>query len=126
MRAKEFIIETSPKGKIRKSAEYASNGILVSRDVGGYDRTYHLNRVMMAAAMSDGTKDPVDMDSASWYEKFNTAHPYTEADYNMIIAAFNTIPSDEFEAVPFSKSKELPNINTVSPTANWMKKNEKQ
>lgn len=125
MRAKEFITETKPMGKIKKGAAKASHGILTMRDVGGYDRTYHLNRIMMATAMSDGTTKPVDMDSASWYEKYNTAHPYTKEEYNMMIAAFNTIPSDDYVDVPFSKSEELDNINKVSPVSNWMKDNEK-
>lgn len=113
MRAREFIIEA--EGKISKHAEQASQGIHKSRDVGGFDRTYHLNRMMMAMAMSNGmSKDAVEMDNASFAEKYNTVHPYTEQEYNMFIAATKTIPTERKKVVPYSKSQEPTDTNTKS------------
>ena len=96
MRAQEFIVEA--EGKMHHHASNASQGTHKTRDVGGYDRVYHMNRIMMAAAMADGkSKKPVDMDSASWIEKYNTAHPYTEEEHNMLHQAMATIPTEHKE-----------------------------
>lgn len=114
MRAREFISEG--EGKIPKHAERATQGTHKLRDVGGYDRVYHMNRMMMAMAAADGkSKKPVNMDSASYVEKFNTAHPYTEEEHNMIHQAMKTIPTEHQEVVPFSKSMELDDTHKVSP-----------
>jgi hypothetical protein len=114
MRAQEFIIEG--EGKMHKHAAAASQGTHKTRDKGGYDRTNHLNRLMMATAMADGkSKKPVDMDSASWIEKYNTAHPYTEEEHNMLHQAMATIPTEHKEVVPFSKSQEADDTHKISP-----------
>jgi len=114
MRAQEFIAEG--EGKMHKHAVAASPGTHKTRDKGGYDRTNHLNRLMMATAMADGkSKKPVDMDSASWIEKYNTAHPYTEEEHNMLHQAMATIPTEHKEVVPFSKSQEADDTHKISP-----------
>ena len=123
MRAKDFINETRGDGKIHDHHAAAFQGVTRMRDVGGYDRTYHLNRIWMATAMADGkSSKPVDMDSASWVEKYNVAMPYTDAEYLMILAAMATIPTDSKELQKRGKSVEPKDTNTVSPVANWMKK----
>ena len=117
MRASEFINEAKG-GKLSKRAEQAMPGTHKVRDAGGYDRTYHLNRLSMAMASADGqSKKPIDMDSASWVEKYNTVHPYTEAEHNMLHQAMKTIPTEHQATVPFSKSMELDSTNKTSPTA---------
>ena len=58
MRASEFLIEKRI-GKIGNRRQAATRGLHKFRDQGGYDRTYELNRVMMAAACADGTLHPV-------------------------------------------------------------------
>lgn len=114
MRASEFIVES--EGKMPKEAEQATQGTHKVRDKGGYDRTYHMNRMMMAMAKADGkNKKPVDMDEASYVEKFNTAHPYTEEEHNMIHQAMATIPTEHKEVVPFSKSQEMSDTHKTSP-----------
>lgn len=115
MRASEFINEAK-KGKLSKRASQATQGTHKVRDAGGYDRTYHLNRLAMAMASADG-KDtkPVEMDSESWVEKYNTVHPYTEAEHNMLHQAMNTIPTEHATVVPFSKSMEMDCTNKSSP-----------
>ena len=122
MRAKEFIVETTPDGKMHPHLDRANQGATRMRDIGGYDRTYHLNRIWMATAMADGqSKRPVDMDSASFVEKYNVAFPYTDIEHMMILQAMATIPTDSKELTKRSKSKEADDTNKVSPVSNWMK-----
>ena len=83
------------EGKIPDYAANAMKGEVRFRDVGGYDRTYNLHRIMMATAMADG-KDgkAVDMDQSSWAEKFNVARPYSEEEMMMMKSAFATVDSE--------------------------------
>jgi len=122
MRANEFINESTPGGKMHHYMDNANQGAVRMRDVGGYDRTYHLNRIWMAAAMADGrSTNPVDMDSSSFVEKYNVAFPYTDIEHMMMLQAIATIPTDSKELTKRSKSKEPNDTYTVSPVANWMK-----
>lgn len=124
MRAREFIVELSvkPSGKMHPDHEKAANGGILSRDVGGYDRTYHMNRLLMAAAMSDGdmTK-PISMDASSFVEKYNVAFPYTDVEHLMMLHAMSTIPTDGGELTKRAKSQEPDDTYTQSPVSNWMK-----
>ena len=121
MRAKDFIVER--KGKMKKRAAAVQQGVVKSRDAGGYDRTNHMNRLWMAAAMADGKNTkPVDMDSYSWVEKYNTQHPYTQEEYNMFRAAEATVPTESIEVTPWTKSEEPKDTHKVSPVSNWNKK----
>jgi hypothetical protein len=118
MRAYEFLIEGD--GKPNQNHVQVSKGIYRVRDQGGYDRTYHLNRLWMAMAMADGkSQDAVEMDNASFVEKYNTVHPYTEEEYNMFIAATKTIPSEVQDVIPYSKSEEPEDTNTKSITVGF-------
>ena len=113
MRASEFLTEGD--GKMHDHHAQASQGVFKARDVGGYDRIYHMNRLWMAMAMADGkSQDAVDMDNSSFAEKYNTVHPYTEEEYNMFVSATKTIPTDKKGVVPYSKSKEPEDTNTTS------------
>jgi hypothetical protein len=113
MRASEFLTEGD--GKMHDHHSQATQGIMRVRDIGGYDRTYHINRMMMAMSMADGkSQDAVDMDSASFVEKYNTVHPYTEEEYNMFVSATKTIPTDQKTVVPYSKSQEPEDTNKQS------------
>jgi hypothetical protein len=123
MRAREFVVEATPSGQMDQNFRQAHQGSIRMRDIGGYDRAYHLNRIMMATAMADGVSDgPVDMDSASWYEKYNVAFPYTDVEHLMVLSAMATIPTDGKELEKRSKSQEPKDTNTVSPVANWQAK----
>jgi hypothetical protein len=121
MKINEVIVE-GRDGKITDLApDHASTstGIERVRDVGGYDRIYHMNRMMMAMAMADGKSvKAVDMPQSSWYEKYNTIHPYTDEEYKMYKSATKTIDSESQEVVPKSKSKEPNDVNKVSPHHN--------
>ncbi len=85
MRATEFVFENS-KGKITKRQQQPTRGLNIFAD-NQFDRTYDLNRVMMAVACSDGV-NPIEMDSESWVGKNNTAHPYTKEEQAMLKLAY--------------------------------------
>lgn len=114
MRAHEFLNE-GKSGKINKDHAQANMGMFRARDVGGYDRVYHMNRLWMAMAMADGkSQDAVEMDAASFAEKYNTIHPFTEEEYNMFVSATKTVPTEQQTIVPYSKSKEPEDTNKKS------------
>lgn len=85
MRAKEFITERKV-GKLSKRQRNSTRGLHVFAN-SNYDRAYDLNRVMMAAACTDGNIIP-KMDGESWAGKFNTAHAYTKEEENMLKRAY--------------------------------------
>ena len=118
MRASEFIAE-GVRGEIPGGHDNSMPGAHIVRDIGGYDRTNHMNRMMMAMAMHDGKdKKPIPkdkMDPASWVEKYNTAHPYTKEEDNMIHGAMKTIGSDHHHVITDRRSMEHPEIHKASP-----------
>ena len=118
MRAQEFVTEDR-KGSIPGGHDTSMPGVHIMRDNGGYDRTNHMNRMMMAAAMHDGkTKKAIprdQMDPASWVEKYNTAHPYTREEDNMIHGAMKTIGSDHHKLISDHRSIEPEGIHKISP-----------
>lgn len=115
MRASEFLVEKQ-MGKIGKRRQDATVGLHRFRDPGGYDRTYELNRVMMAVACADGTDAPIDMDAASWVGKYNTANPYTKEEHKMLKQAFKAAGSEHQDLNDGDlESKELESTNKVSP-----------
>jgi hypothetical protein len=132
MKINEIIKESKDKGaeehskpkesskSMPKDFEAAHQGdIFRARDVGGYDRVYHMNRLMMAMAKADGkSTKPVDSNTETWFEKYNTIHPYTKEESNMAKAAMKTVPTDGNEASHDSKSREPDGINKVSPHHN--------
>lgn len=114
MRAREFVLEQH-QGRLRKTAQRAMPGTWRFRD-SGIDRAYNLNRIMMAAACADGQSTrPVDMDASAWNDRYNTAHPYTEAEHNMMRQAFGTVDTEYDHAVADHGSKEHPGVNKTSP-----------
>lgn len=114
MKVKDIIVENRG-GDRPEHANYADTGEWKFRDNGGYDRTYHLNRVMMAAAMADGSNKSLPVDQASWVEKYNLARPYTELEHKMMKQAFKTINSDYQHNEQDHKSKETPDVHKQSP-----------
>jgi hypothetical protein len=112
MRAKEFVFENR-KGKISKRQQQATRGLNVFAD-NQFDRTYDLNRVMMAVACSDGV-NPIDMNRESWSGKNNTAHPYTEIEQDMLKLAYKAagITNKDLNKGDM-RSQELENTNTQS------------
>jgi hypothetical protein len=90
-----------------------------ARDVGGYDRVYHMNRMMMAMAKADGkSTKAVDSPAETWFEKNNTLHPYTKEESNMVKSAMNTVPTDGKMVSHDNKSREPDDVHRVSPHRN--------
>ena len=112
MRAHEFITE-SGKGKVSARQQQSTVGLNVFA-ISQYDRTYDLNRVMMAVASTDGKIIP-DLSSESWVGKNNTAHPYTDVEQDMLKIAYKAagIPFKDLNKGDLD-SEELPGTNTQS------------
>ena len=128
MRAKEFVAEGHPNAgsgfetELNKNHDNVMKGVSRSRDVGGYDRVYHMNRLMMAMAMADGkSTGPVKSAHSTWFEKYNTMHPMTQEEDNMIRSAMKTVPTDGKHISKFGKSKEPDDVHRVSPVAQHKK-----
>ena len=90
MRAKEFVKEAK-QAKMSKRQKQSTVGVNLFRDPEGYDRTYELNRMMMAVACADGTGSPINIDSESWVGKDNSAQPYTKVEQDMMKQAAKAI-----------------------------------
>ena len=91
MRAKEFINEGQRRGKITKRQDQSTVGLDLFRDPDGYDRTYELNRMMMAVACASGDGSPLNIDAESWVGKDNSAQPYTKLEQDMMKQAAKAI-----------------------------------
>jgi hypothetical protein len=117
MRAHEFITEEShgtSAGKVSKRQQQSTVGLNVFA-ISQYDRTYDLNRVMMAVASTDGETIP-DIEQESWVGKQNTAHPYTKVEQDMLKIAYKAagIPFKDLNKGDLD-SEELDSAHTESP-----------
>lgn len=113
MRADEFLNEDNV-GKISKRKQQSTVGLNKFRDENLADRIYELNRIMMAAASTDGTFVP-DVDGESWAGRFNIATPYTKEEQNMLKKAYQAVGSSHQDLNNGDlRSQELPNTNTQS------------
>jgi hypothetical protein len=118
MRAHEFLIEKH-LGKIGQRRSQATVGLNKFRDADLADRAYELNRVMMAAAATDGTFVP-DIDNESWAGRYNLAMPYTDVEQAMLEKAFRAVGSDHEDLNRGDlKSKELESTNKRSPVTGF-------
>ena len=88
MRAREFIAER--KGKITKRQQSGTVGLHLFGDAARISSAYTLNRLMMAAAMTDGTTEP-DLDEESWIGKQRSAHPYTREEADILKMAYRAV-----------------------------------
>ena len=113
MRAHEFLTERKIAHPTQRQSN-ASVGLHKFRDPGGYDRTYELNRIMMATACADGTT-PIELDAETWSGRYNTAHPYTEIEAKMLKQAYKAVGSDVKDLNNGDlRSQETPGTNTQS------------
>ena len=114
MRAREFVAEGA-NARISKRQQYGTRGLNLFGDGERRSSDYTLNRVMMAAAMTDGTFVP-DLDAKSWYGKDKTAYPYTQEEQDMLKMAFKAAGADWSDLNSGDMdSEEVPGTNTVSP-----------
>jgi hypothetical protein len=124
MRAEEFLKEAKI-GKLSKRKQVATRGLHKFRDESFADRYYELNRIMMAAASTDGTFMP-DMDGESWAGRHDIAAPYTQQEADMLKMAYavnGTVHKDLNKGD--LRSQELPGTNTqstVKPFKGYKKK----
>lgn len=88
MRAREFVAEQ--KGKITKRQQFGTVGLHLFGDGARQNSTYTLNRLMMAAAATDGSVAP-DLDQESWVGKAKTAHPYTQEEADILKMAYKAV-----------------------------------
>jgi hypothetical protein len=118
MRAQEFLIEKRA-GKVSTRKSQSTVGLNKFRDADLADRFYELNRVMMAAASTDGTFVP-DVDHESWAGRYNVATPYTDVEQDKLEKAFQAIGSDYKDLNHGDlKSKELDSTNKRSPVTGF-------
>jgi hypothetical protein len=115
MRAREFITERD--GVIGKRRQAATVGLnLFSDGERTSSSSYTLNRVMMAAAMADGTNAPIDMDEKSWVGKQRSAHPYTKVEQEMLKQAYKAAGAKWTDLNSGDlDSEEVLSTNTQSP-----------
>ena len=114
MRAREFITERKI-AKPTKRQNQSTTGLHKFRDPGGYDRTYELNRIMMATAGADGTT-PLQLDAETYSGRYNTAHPYTQLEADMLKQAYKAVGSEMHDLNHGdNRSLELDSTNAVSP-----------
>jgi hypothetical protein len=114
MRANEFITEGA-NARISKRQQFGTRGLNIFGDGERRSSDYTLNRVMMAAAMTDGTFVP-DLDEKSWFGKDKTAYPYTKQEQDMLKMAFKAAGADWSDLNSGDMdSEEPPGGNVTSP-----------
>tara|TARA_R110000868_G_scaffold244626_4_gene500992 strand:+ start:179 stop:562 length:384 start_codon:yes stop_codon:yes gene_type:complete len=97
MRASEFIFEATAddgshgkrKGKLHPDVQSAMG--MIHRVAGTADRTYDLNRAMMAVASSNGKEFSHVPTGESWVARSNMAAPYTKEEHDMLHHAYGAI-----------------------------------
>jgi hypothetical protein len=115
VRALEFVVEQK-KGKISQRLQNATVGLHTFIDNNNQDRVYELNRIMMAAAMADGSGDAIDIDSESWAGRNDIAAPYTDVEDRMMHQAFKAVGSKHQDINRGdTRSQEHPEVYTASP-----------
>ena len=114
MRATEFVAEDRV-GKMSKRQNQATVGLNKFRDNKFADRVYELNRVMMAAASTDGTFVP-ELDGESWAGRHNVAAAYTQQEQQKLNMAYKAIGSTYVDVNHGDlRSQEHPAVHVTSP-----------
>jgi hypothetical protein len=115
VRAQEFVTEMR-QGKLSTRHQSATVGLNVFSDSEKANSDYTLNRVMMAAAMADGSNEAIKMNGKSWVGKTRTAHPYTKVEQNMLKQAFKAAGANWQDLNHGDlDSEEVESTNTQSP-----------
>jgi hypothetical protein len=115
MRAKEFVFEVRA-GKVPKDYQHSSVGLHTFSDAEHANSDYTHYRLGLALAMSDGKSPLVDMDPKTFYGKKHTAQPYTQEEADMLKQAYELVGANHKDLNGGDlNSKELPEVNSVSP-----------
>lgn len=118
MRANEFIAENKV-GKVGNRRRFPTRGLHKFRDEQFADRVYELNRVMMAAASTDGSFIP-DLDAESWAGRHDIAAPYTQEENEMLKRAYEATGAWHKDLNHGDmRSQELPSTNKTSPVTGF-------
>jgi hypothetical protein len=113
MRAQEFIVER--KGTIGKRRQNATRGLNLMRDGERINTAYKVNRVMMAAAATDGKITP-NTDEESWVGNWALAAPYTQEEQEILKKAYKAVNADYHDLNRGDlDSEEVPSTNRISP-----------
>jgi len=103
-------------GKIGRRRQAATRGLVLFSDSERTNSDYTLNRVMMAAAMADGSDNMIDMDEKSWIGKRRGAYPYTPEEDKMLKQAFRAAGATYTDLNQGDmNSQELESTNKASP-----------
>lgn len=119
MRAREFVSEAS-EAKLSKRKRFATRGLNLVTDGAHWNSDYVFNRVMMAAACTDGTFIP-EMDDLAWAGKWKTAQPYTREEQEMLKMAYKAAGAKWRDLNKGDmRSQEYPEgLNTKSPVVSF-------
>jgi len=120
MRANEFIFEATAddgshgkrRGKLHPDVQSAMG--MIHRVAGTADRTYDLNRAMMAVASSNGKEFSHEPTGESWVARSNMAAPYTKEEHDMLHHAYGAIGTPVQSATDDHR-REPDDIHKVSP-----------
>ena len=116
MRASEFIVEHKKVGHLSTRLRSATRGLHKFRDMEFADRIYELNRIMMAAASTDGKDFTFPIDGESWAGRNDIAAPYTKVEQDMMKKAYEAIGSHHEDMNQGDlDSEEHPAVNRASP-----------
>jgi hypothetical protein len=120
MRANEFIFEATAddgshgkrRGKLHPDVQSAMG--MIHRVAGTADRTYDLNRAMMAVASSNGKEFSHEPTGESWIARSNMAAPYTKEEHDMLHHAYGAIGTPVQSATDDHR-REPDDIHRISP-----------
>lgn len=114
MRASEFVVE-GRKGRITQRQQWGTVGLHLFGDGARANSNYTLNRLMMAAAVTDG-QTPPELDQESWVGKAKSAHPYTKQEADILKMAYRAVGATYQDLNQGDlDSLEPPGGNTRSP-----------
>ena len=118
MRAREFMpagLQEGRGAKIPYRHRVSTRGLNLFKDGEKWNSDYTLNRVMMAAAFTDGTFVP-NIYTSSWVGKGKTAHPYTKQEQAMMKMAYRAAGASYQDLNRGDlDSEELKDTNNKSP-----------
>jgi hypothetical protein len=120
MRASEFITEGGMKkmNKMHQASMQSATTFPALNMNGGSLYTNYRFGLALAGAPTYPTK----MEADNYIAGDPLLSPYTEQEMEMINAAAAQVGAGEKQVWSSKRSEELPGVNTVSPTSNWMKK----
>lgn len=118
MRANEFITESGMK-KMNKMHKAAMKSATTFPDLNMNSGSMYTN-YRFGIALAGAPDYPTKADN--YIAGDPLLSPYTEEEMEMINMAAEQVGAGEKQVWSSKRSEELPGVNSVSPTSNWMKK----